>query len=156
MKHYSATEKRSAVRCSSALLGAASLKRVRVEWTGGLAACSSALLGAASLKQCLIADRFYTLLCSSSALLGAASLKLCAKFHHWHREKKFFRPIGGGIIEAGDVSAAAIAAAAGSSALLGAASLKPRRRCRRARRHPCSSALLGAASLKLATFPPPP
>ena len=40
-------------------------------------------------------------------------------------EALFFRPIGGGIIEAGGIVGQANRSAASSSALLGAASLKP-------------------------------
>ena len=84
----------------------------------------------------------------SSALLGAASLKPLMRGMCFRRDVRFFRPIGGGIIEA--VSLGEIAKSTGmcSSALLGAASLKLPPGRRRHVQTPRSSALLGAASLK--------
>ena len=60
----------------------------------------------------------------------------------------FFRPIGGGIIEAHQSAFGRAAADRRSSALLGAASLKQRLHPAVNLPYPRSSALLGAASLK--------
>ena len=87
---------------------------------------SSALLGAASLKLATI-FRVWSVVSCSSALLGAASLKRGVANCLFNLWRKFFRPIGGGIIEAVALDGLAVLVFLCSSALLGAASLKPGR-----------------------------
>ena len=90
------------MRCSSALLGAASLKPTACCRDGVICGRFFRPIGGGIIEASFGSIQTGRIAGRSSALLGAASLKRTSRTVRPALSSTFFRPIGGGIIEAVD------------------------------------------------------